>query len=294
MTPTNNAKREKEMSPSVSPPVKKSFKKPAHRRGPPRGIFIDDGDKPSGILDSSGKVILMTNPHLLGEEFARRYGASQTSSPDVGFAELIDDSDAGDHMNEMVNVPNADIMLASLSSAMNDPYNPGNAVGPLEAFYPSSSVLIGDYAVDLDENFQPDDDLGEDVINLDDVIQFDEDTDDESMPTSPIFMPPSRELSILGNTRNDLAHLNNNNVTAFRRNADQAYAAFNNAQSFNDMELFSSPFSTPAPRRKRKHLSSPYTSSHYKGVTPVQRVRDPNQPQTPDTATPAKRRKLMT
>lgn len=239
----------------------------------------------------------MTNPHLLGEEFARRYATSHASSPDVGFAELIEESDAGDHLTDMVNGPNADIMLASLNSAMNDPSNLGQAIGPLEAFYPSNSVLIGDYVVDpddLEENFRPDEDLGEEVINLEDVIQFDDDTDGESAPTSPIYMPPSCDLSTMGNVGNELAHLNNNNVTAFRRNADPAFAAFSNTPSFHDMELFSSPFSTPAPRRKRKHLSSPYTSSHYKGVTPVQRVRDSAHPQTPEAATPAKRRKFTT
>ena len=240
----------------------------------------------------------MTNPHLLGEEFARRYGASQTSSPDVGFAELIDESDVGDREpTDLVSVPGADIMLASLNSAINDPSNLGQSIGPLEAFYPSNSFLLGDYAVDpdeLEENFRPDEELGEDVINLADVIQFDDDTDDSDAPTSPIFMPPTRELSGFGNVNNEFAHLNNNNVTAFRRNADPAFAALSNTPSYYDMELLSSPFATPAPRRKRKHHSSPYTSSHYKGVTPVQRMRDPNHAQTPETSTPAKRRRIMT
>ncbi len=188
-------------------------------------------------------------------------------------------------------------MLASLNSAINDPSNLGQPIGPLEAFYPSNSFLLGDYAVDpddLEENFRPDEELGEDVINLADVIQFDDDTDDSEAPTSPIFMPPNRELSGIGNVNNEFAHLNNNNVTAFRRNADPAFAALSNAASFNDMDYYSSPFSTPAPRRKRKHHASPYTSSHYKGVTPVQRMRDPNHPQTPEASTPAKRRRVMT
>jgi hypothetical protein len=245
----------------------------------------------------------MTNPHLLGEEFARRYGASQTSSPDVGFAELIEDSDAGDRDSaaDLLSAPGADIMLASLNSAMNDPSNLGQAIGPLEAFYPANSFLIGDYAIDpddLEENFQPGEDIGEDVIKLRDVIKFDEDTDDSDAPTSPIFMPPSHELSGIGNVNNEFAYLNNHNVTAFRRNADPVFAALNNTPSFRDMELFSSPFSTPAPRRKRKSHASPYTSSHYKGVTPVQRMWDPSQPQpqppTPEASSPAKRRRLMT
>jgi hypothetical protein len=170
-------------------------------------------------------------------------------------------------------------------------------VGPLEAFYPSTNLVWADFAIDpdeLEEDFRPDDDAGEDVIQLGDVIQFDDDSDDSDAPTSPIFMPPSSELSGIGNVNNEFAYLNNNNVTAFRRNADPAFAALNNTPSFRDLELFSSPFTTPNPRRKRKNHASPYTSSHYKGVTPVQRMWDPNQPQTPETVTPAKRRRLMT
>ncbi|KAL2400427.1 hypothetical protein ABEF95_006325 [Exophiala dermatitidis] len=287
---------QREPSPSVSPPSKKS----PHRRGPPRGIFIDEGTKTSGILDPSGKFILMTNPHLLGEEFARRYGTSQASSPEAGFAELIEESDAGDPESvDLIRLPSADIMLTSLNSAISDPANLGQAIGPLEAFYPSSTFLFGDFAIDpdeLEENFRPVDDTGEDVINLTDVIKFDEDTDDSEGPTSPFFMPPSRELSGLGNVNNEFAYLNNNNVTAFRRNADPTFAALNNTPSFREMELVSSPFATPTPRRKRKPHASPYTSSHYKGVTPVQRMRAPNHPlpSTPEASTPAKRRRIMT
>lgn len=286
------------MSPSVSPPAKKAVNKTPRRRGPPRGIFIDDGEKPSGILDPSGKIILMTNPHLLGKEFARRYGASQTSSPDLGFAELIEDSDAGETPRGLFSAPTADIMLASLNSARASHTNQGQAIGPLEAFYPSNIIRFGDYEIDPDDlegDYQPDEDLGEDVIHLEDVIQFDDDTDDSDAPTSPIFVPPSRQLSNMSNLSHGLSHLNNSNVTAFRRNADPAFAAFSNTPSYQDMDLFTSPYATPAPRRKRKHFSSPYTSSHYKGVTPVQRMRDPGKrARTPDTTTPAKRRKLTT
>ncbi|KIW23364.1 uncharacterized protein PV07_11571 [Cladophialophora immunda] len=288
------AGEEKEMSPAVSPPSKKSSKKPARRRGPPRGIFIDEGDKTSGILDSSGKIILMTNPHLLGEEFARRYGASQTSSPDVGFAELIEESDAGDRdSTDLLAGPSADIMLASFNSAINDPFNQGQAVGPMEAFYPTNNFFFDDLSVDhgdLAGDFQTDG-LGEDVISLTDVIQFDSGSEDSDAPTSPIFVPPNHEL-----LSNDFAHLNNGNVTAFRRNADPAFAAMSQLPSYLDMDYLSSPLATPAPsRRRRKNHVSPYTSSHYKGVTPVQRMRDPNHGRSSDPVTPAKKkRRLMT
>lgn len=287
---------EKKVSSSPTSPRKKAPKKQIRRKGPPRGVFIDEGDKAFGILDPTGKIILMTNPHLLGDDFARRYGASQTSSPDAGFQELIDESDMEDSPSQ-INADlmgGTDIMLAGLNSAFSDSMYRGQAIGPLEAFYPAAGFDFGDYAIDpddLEEDFRPDPNLGEDVIQLDDVIQFDDDSEDDSdAPTSPIFMPPSHELSGLGNVNNEFAHLNNSNVTAFRRNADPRYAALHNNTPFRDIALIN----TPDGKRKRKANESPYTSSHYKGVTPVHRMRDPNQPATPDSAGPSKRRRIMT
>ena len=246
-------------------------------KGPPRGIFIDDGDKASGILDSSGKVIIMTNPHLLGEEFARRYGASQTSSPDMGFADVIEDSDDADtplqNASDMFGATAADLMLGGLTSITTSTNNHGQTVGPVEAFFPSGDFLAGDYTIyDLEgdgvEQFGGLD-AGELKMNLSDVISF-SDTDDEDSPTSPIYMPPAHQLAGIGNVNNEFRHLTNDNVTAFRRNADPSYAALNNTPSFGNFPPLFSPtpnrFSTPQPKRKRKNNDSPYNHSHYKGV----------------------------
>jgi len=227
----------------------------------------------------------MTNPHLLGEEFARRYGASQTSSPDLGFAEIMDESDAADpDPIDLVTVPGADIMLASLNAA-NNLSNRGQAVGPLEAFFAPNGFFVDPIIGGGDDLGM--DDLGEDEINISDVIEFDDDPNLSDCFTSPITMPAGQGFS-----SNDFAHLNNGNVTAFRRNHDPAYAA-SRLPAHLDINLTSPPFSTPAPRR-RKTNASPYTSSHYKGVTPVQRMRDPNNGRTPDATPPMKKRKLTT
>ena len=228
----------------------------------------------------------MANPHLLGEEFARRYGASQTSSPDIGFAELIEESDACDSTDPIA-APSADIMIASLNTAANDPLPRGQAVGPLEAFFAPDGFFMdslgGDAAGDYGAK-----ELGGELINMNDVIQFDDDSEASDGLASPICMPASQEF-----LSRDFAHLDNGNVTAFRRNADPAFAAMGNLPPHLDINMMSPPLSTPTPRRRRTH-SSPYTSSHYKGVTPVQRMRDPNNGRTPDTAPPAKKRRLMT
>ena len=271
-------------------------------------MFIDEGDKASGILDPTGKIMLITHPHLLGQEFARRYGNSASNSPSVGFEELIDESEAGDSQEQAELTPavNTDIMLASLNSTVTDPSNLGQPTGPHEAFYPAPGFQIGDYAFDPDDLANPylDDDpeLGEDVIQMEDVIKFDDSDDSDSdSPTSPIYMPPTHakghSVPDFGNYCST-SHLTNSNVTAFRQHADPSYTHLSTTPSFSQFP----DFSTPArPTRKRKATAdSPYTSSHYNGVTPVQRMKDPNPPSTPDrdTATDlhgrTKRRRLMT
>ena len=233
--------------------------------------------------------MLITYPHLLGEEFARRYGESTSNSPSIGFQELIDESQPGDSNQSEVATPaaGADIMLASLNSQL-DPANLGQAFGPQEAFYPALGFQPGDYAIDADDfDDDFDADLGEDIINMDDVIKFDDDSDSDD-GNFPIFMPPKKNLS-LGNA-SDFSHLTNGNVTAFRNNADPSYAAYSNTTSF----VHFPEFTTPARSRKRRANDSPYTSSHYNGVTPVQRMKDPNPPSTPDSTNRPKRRRLMT
>ncbi len=273
------------MSPLPSPPSKKSGKSPARRKGPRRGIFIDEGDKTSGILDSSGKIILMTNPHLLGEEFARRYGASQTSSPDDGLIDLIEESDAASGDRDSVDVtvgPTPDIMLAGLNSAANGSLSQGQAIGPLEAFYPSSNFMFND---DPMADFKAEE-LGEAVVDMTHLIRFDSDPEDSDGLASPIYMPQNQSFM-----SDHFPHLNAGNVTAFRHHADPAISRL---PQHLDINLTSSPLASPATRRRKRNHSSPYTSSHYQGVTPVQRMRDPNSGRATDDATPAKKRRLMT
>ncbi len=292
--PQEHEDAEPALPPSPSPTPKHS-RKAFQRKGPPRGVFIDEGDKASGILDPTGKILLITHPNLLGEEFAKRYGDSTNNSPSIGFEELIDGSEVGDvqQLGTVTPATGTDIMLASLNSSVPDPTNLGQATGPREAFYPAPGFQLGDYALDaedFDADFQNGAELGEDVINMDDVIKFDDDSDDSDEPTSPIFMPPIQDLPGFGNVTNEFAHLTNDNVTAFRNNADPSYTTFSNGASFANFP----DFSTPARPRKRKGNDSPYTSSHYNGVTPVQRMKDPNPPSTPDPTVPRKRRRLMT
>jgi hypothetical protein len=266
-----------EREPTPEPP-KKSSKK-TKRRGPPIGVFIDEGDKAAGILDSTGSIILMTNPHLLGEAFARRQAASQTSSPDLGFAEILDESDAPESSYPVSGI-SPDIMIASLNAAADNASRPGQAIGPADAIFTADTSLLQEIRQAMLEEGP-----GEDEVNLEDVIQFESDSEGSDGVTSPIYVPPEDELR--------LPNITGGNVTSFRNSAAPAYAAMVNHANIADPLLPSSPLATPAPTRRRKNKASPYSSSHYKGVTPVQRKLDPNNGHfTPDGLPPQKRRKL--
>jgi hypothetical protein len=234
------------------------------------------------MLDKSGKIMLITHPHLLGDAFARRYGNSAASSPAAAFDELLSESDFAETPNYSNITPASDMDLM---------LNPGNiidangiATGPQEAFFPMGFSL-GDFADDFD-GFDNGDDLGEDVIKMDDVIKFDDDTDDSEAPNSPFFMTPKAPAS------HHIWAPSASTVTAFRRHQD----SFKTTPSFSRFTELSSPQSALSSSRKRKATcESPYASAHYKGVTPVQRMTNTGNilPSTPDTVRP-KRQRLMT
>jgi hypothetical protein len=166
----------------------------------------------------------------------------------------------------------ADIMIAGLNSNGN---TASQATGPSEAFYPPTGFQVaGDYIVSQEELAQTfsDTDEGDIHVDLGAFVAFDNETsDDEDKPA--INMPPISELP--GYVINDeYSHLNNRNVTAFRRNADPAQAVLNTTPTFSSFHQ--SEASRPRPRTpktgtKRKANNLPYQSPVYQGVTPVQR-----------------------
>ncbi|RMD43736.1 hypothetical protein DV735_g1397, partial [Chaetothyriales sp. CBS 134920] len=236
-----------ERSPNATPKAK--AKTPQQRRGPPRGIFIDEGTKASGILDSSGKVLLITHPHLLGDEFAKRYGNSAPASPSAGFQELLDGSDAESMGGIFDSVPlldpNAvgDALLAQISS----PAGVQNMMPAGSSFAPD----FGSNPFMLDDVFS--DDLGEDVIDIADVIKFDE-SDDSDDPGTPIYMPPKNQLSSVS-ARNSVPSFVNAGVTAFRNNTDPNFTTFSTEKLSRLAEL-TTPVRRAHSARKRKRAAA--------------------------------------
>lgn len=257
-----------------------------------RGIFEDAGDKVTAILDPTGKKLLLSDPHLLGGVFARRFGPSVPASPSVGFSDAVfgdsGSSQATDSPRpQSAQMTNVDPMFAGLISGANASLN-GQATGLPEAFIPSNSSFLNDLvAGDL---FDGEEEDPETTLRLEDMIAFGEDTDDESTVDSPIVPNPftAHSMSAPGTP---LAHLNQYNVAAFKRNMTSTYFGSSPAPLRNT-------FASPLKRKRRATRNdSPYNHSHYAGVTPVQRIsamdHELSSSPAPSFAKMHKRRKTM-
>lgn len=265
---------------------KKQKDKSPRSKGPRAGTFIVDQDKPWGILDASGKrVVMLPAPDSqrhdwLDAKLRRDYDAPGDATLD----QLLDESDgsmtSSQDIMETTMEGKADIMLAGLNSSRNNAGPTGQATGPSEAFYPPTGYQVaGDYLIsqeDLTGTFS-DSDEGDIPMDMRNFISFDDEpSDEEDSPTSPtvvINMPPVSELPGFA-VNDEFPHLNNRNVTAFRRNADPAQAVLNTTPTFSNFsrsEASSPRPLTPRTSHKRKASNLPYQSPVYQGVTPVQR-----------------------
>lgn len=233
-------------------------------------------------------MLIITNPSSLGEQFARRYAASAPQSPIVSFAEAVFDDNASQASRD-TGVLGHDPMFSSLNTVANAASN-GQVEGPPYAFFPQSSNYA--LALDMDDDFDGSEyaelSPGEAAMNIDDVIQWDSDSDDE--PTSPFVLSGNPSATLHSS---DLAHLNNNNIMSFRRNADPTFAALQSSPLASHYGKYNTPKSRSKKRKAR--TDSPYNNAHYKGVTPVQRMTRLESPLADGSPGPStKRRRLMT
>ena len=227
----------------------------------------------------------MMRPDLLGEAFARRYNASATSTPEMGLAEMLEESEGASQISADAVPTGMDAMISG-SNSFDDHISTAQTLAAQGAFDPAPNFMAGDYDIegqDLENQLSGDPDC-QDL--MEDMIKFEDDSDSDGA-TSPVFMPST--FSALSTRSSGLEHLNSSNISAFRQHADSRKQHLRNTPSFNKH----SDFSTPSRPRKRK-AESPYSSNHYKGVTPVQRMRDPDCPTTPNNDGRSKRRRMMT
>lgn len=250
------------------------------QKGPVRGTFEDDGDKVTAVLDSTGKKLLLSDPHLLGGVFARRFGPSVPGSPSVGFSEAVfgdsDSSEASMSPRPSSAQPIVDLMLPGLTSGEHAPIN-GHAIGIPEAFMPRDASFLNEMCprvFDEDDTNDP-----EDMLRIQDMITFDGDNESEDLdyrPSFPSISAPSTPL----------AHLNNTNVSAFKRKTESSYMPrSSNLTALINKHLMSPTESTPKRKRRLDRYSSPYKDAHYNGVTPVQRMAFQEHPSSPAPAT---------
>lgn len=273
---------DKSVSKLPSPKFSKPARRNSQRKGPPLGVFIDEGTKPSGILDSTGRKLLMSQSHLFGQEFARRSTTSASSTPDMPFAEMQESDGMSQASGNSVIPPGMDAMISG-NNSFHESLNPARALAANGAFVVAPGFQAEDYDIegqDLEQQIAAHSDYEEEHF-----IKFDEEETASDGATSPIFMPPQlHKLTSSGG----LEHLNSSNISAFRQHADSRRQYLHNTPSFSRQSDLNTP-----PRSRKRKAESPYTSSHYHGVTAVSRVRDPNCPSTPDAARP-KRPRLMT
>lgn len=239
------------------------MKRSPGQKGPVRGTFIDDGDKVTAILDPTGKKLLLSDPHLLGGVFARRYGPSAPASPTHDFAEAVFGSTSASTSHASDSEETRPQSRAFSSTNLMSPTILQTDSNP-DAFANAAMSLNDFISQDL---FSADDvDPEEAKLSIDDMIVVDSDSDtDADHP----FVSSFRDAFSTPNT--PLAHLTTMNVTAFRQqHAGGSHFASPSAPHTAPLR---NKFMTPLKRKKRdrKH-DSPYNDAHYQGVTPVQRV----------------------
>lgn len=277
-------------------------------KGPRWGVFVDAGDRPSGVLDPSGRKIVIANIRNLGTEFVRRSetGSSTVSSPSNSFVDPIDGLELV-QSGTATPLAGADPLLAPAAfpqSLDTELLNHGTAMlNNLEReFPPINGTGLAMYGAD--------DALNEDEYDLNDVINVGEASgdgviafqgDNDAAPQTPaathqnMYMPS----------------LNSSNITAWSRKNEPDFV-LHTSRLNRIAEEFSSPLTRSSSRKRKNTSDSPYASRHYAGVTPVQRVSEaayaPNNnqfaaatpfypdsatPSIPDSDAPQKRQKLM-
>jgi hypothetical protein len=181
-----------------------------------------------------------------------------------------------------------DVMMAGLSGnnsfAENDH---GQTVGPPEAFYSNGLQLVGgDYAITpepesdvYDEEATPG--VKKSSFPLHEFLEdLGDDDSEDGGAELPLYAPADENLT----ADNDglFGHLNNMNVTAFRRSADPMSASRPGTSYSYDLQtspiagssfaLPAMPMHTPRTSHKRKSSSTPYQDEKiYGNVTPVER-----------------------
>lgn len=222
---------------------------PAMRRqGPAMASWVVDPTKPIALIDNTGKTMLIypapRSVRQTATGFVSNLSSSTTTSPRTSFAGLrsafedseVDRSDlSSQEQPNSVFESGANLMLSGLlhGGPGMEHILGGQVLGPPEAFYPFRSINA-DGLTFGDNDFEDDDDDPEHTLNLQDFIDFGDDSSDNkpegatttenSAVTSPIIESPSNSFaSVRGPSQQTsgqrhLQQLDKRVVSSFRRN----------------------------------------------------------------------------
>lgn len=232
----------RESSASISPEreISNQTSQPFRRRGPLRGTFIADPNKPVAVVAPNGKQLILIPPYASArhdwlESACNSLAPTANNSPraSISVPNPQDDSDTEALVSPIrrgstpMLSSGANLMMSALQNNVG-----GQVMGPPEAFYPST-------AYSLDAAFEDDDDDdSEAMLNVDDFIDFGHGSSDEDIEkdlpdpvelTSPVasssvpgsLVPtPSRPVDMPqpNSAERLLNHLDRGIVTAFRQN----------------------------------------------------------------------------
>ena len=288
----------RESTASISPEreTSNSNSQPFRRRGPLRGTFIADPNKPVAVVAPNGKQLILIPPYASSrhdwlESACNSLAPTANNSPraSISVPNPQDDSDTdaavspGRRGSTPILSSGANLMMSALQN------NPGGQVmGPPEAFYPTTAYSV-------EATFEDDDEDSEGMLNVDDFIDFGNGSSDEDMDkdlqdavglTSPVVSSsvpgslaptPSRpgDISQPNSAERLLNHLDRGIVTAFRRNHNR-YQTLIRLPHHREFLPANSP-SRPASAFRRSKLSDQKTptrkrqASSYLGGEAVRR-----------------------
>lgn len=269
------------------------------RRGPPRGIFTVDQDKSWAILDSTGKKILQipaanTNRHAWLDEMSQSTSTPSNSASPLNPSLRLQKQglSASDVLSAktgvIINTAIPDVMMAGLNSINSIAEGDhGQTVGPPEAFYSNRLQLVGgDYAISPEPESDVYDDEAMPITRkpgfpLHEFLEdLGDDESDDGKSELPLYAAADDNLT--GDNDALFGHLNNMNVTAFRRSADPISASRTGTSYSYDVQMSpiadstfalpAVPVRIPTTSHKRKTSSTPYQDEKiYGDVTPVER-----------------------
>ena len=305
-TPTRGGSIPKQASTPVRRPA--TTPTPASRRhGPSMASWVVDPTKPIAVIDSTGKTMLIyAAPRSVKKSesaFISSLSSSATASPRTSMAGVTNTFDGAfdDSENDRSDPSSQEQSTTMLGSAANlmmpgllhgapgmEHILGGSVLGPPEAFYPFKSIDSNGMLLDDngDEDEDEDDDP-EDLLNIQDFIDFGDDSSDiedqmiddsdSTLLAKPLSDTPSKTSAMSAQRSSSidlLQHFDKGVVASFRRNQTRHQSLLRRPSATYGIKggrhfAAHTPMS-PSKRKASRSISS--TFSPFNGVTARRKV----------------------